>query len=181
MQRLIIAVILLAGMVTLVKLDGIMAGQTDYKTLVLSNESVLRAESVEQAEKVAPRGDSVTNTAYSMPLSGEELDIVCRITMSEARGEPYQGMMAVAQVIRDRSLSWGKTVKEVALAPNQFASLYRGEITDECIMAVNAVFEEGESILEYPTTHFHADYVNPYWAKEKVNRGTISRHKFYGE
>jgi spore germination cell wall hydrolase CwlJ-like protein len=114
-------------------------------------------------------------------LTEEERTIVERIVAAESRGESVEGMAAVAQVIRDRSQLWGLTVTEVCLAPGQFAAPYQGEISPEVVQAVWAVFDEGMSILEIPTTHFHADYVSPYWADGKVSRGQISRHLFYGE
>ena len=114
-------------------------------------------------------------------LTSEERDLVERIVASEARGEPIEGMMAVAQCIRDRSQLWGMTGTEVCLAPSQFAAPYQGEINPEVVQAVWAVFDEGVSVLEIPTTHFHADYVSPYWTADKVSRGSIGVHLFYGE
>jgi cell wall hydrolase len=40
---------------------------------------------------------------------------------AEARGEPARGQLAVAHVIRNRSLALGKTIREVLLAPDQFS------------------------------------------------------------
>ena len=114
-------------------------------------------------------------------LTSEERDLVERIVASEARGEPVEGMAAVAQVIRDRSQLWGMTVTEVCLAPGQFAAPYQGEISPEVVQAVWEVFDLGMSVLEIPTTHFHADYVSPYWTADKVSRGSIGSHQFYGE
>ncbi len=166
-----------------IRLDFVLKCQADTLNQImdLRQEVDEVKESIDKTGKVATIDDLGANTTYSIGLTDEELDIVCRVVMGEARGEPYEGKMAVAQVVRDRATSWGKPVTEIVAAPNQFAEPFKGEITDECQIAVMEVFENGESILEYPTTHFHADYVNPYWAKEKVNRGTISRHKFYGE
>lgn len=115
------------------------------------------------------------------PLTREERDLVERIVAAEARGEPIEGIMAVAQVIRDRATEWGMSVKDVCLAPGQFAKPYQGEISAEVVQAVWAVFDEGMSVLEIPTTHFHADYVSPYWTADKVSRGQIGCHRFYGE
>ena len=115
------------------------------------------------------------------PLTREERDLVERIVAAEARGEPIEGIMAVAQCIRDRSQLWGMTVTEVCLAPGQFAAPYQGKISPEVVQAVWAVFDLGISIFKIPTTHFHADYVSPYWAADKVSRGSIGAHLFYGE
>lgn len=112
-------------------------------------------------------------------LTEDERDLVERIVAAEARGESIEGMAAVAQVIRDRSTAWDMTVTDVCYAPGQFAAPYSGEISPEIVQAVYAVFDGGVDVLEVPVTHFHADYVDPYWTSSKVNRGSIGRHTFY--
>ncbi len=113
------------------------------------------------------------------PLTPAERDLVERIVAAEARGEPIDGMAAVAQAIRDRAVTWGMTITEVCLYPGQLSYPYQGEISQEVIQAVWAIFDEGMSVLEVPTTHFHLEDVEPYWTSDKVSRGKIGRHKFW--
>lgn len=174
-----ITAILLIGIVTLNRLDTIMYQQAHIiKT---------QADAMDQLMWIRQDIDELKNTeaeiadSSKVMLTSEERDLVERIVASEARGEPIEGMMAVAQVIRDRSQLWGMTVTEVCLAPGQFAAPYQGEISPEVVQAVWAVFDLGMSVLEIPTTHFHADYVSPYWTADKVSRGSIGSHLFYGE
>ncbi len=180
---LAVTLIILIGLATINRLDTIMTEQasTTYQIIVIQQDIEEVKESIDSMDKVAVSGLYGSETIYRMPLTDAELDIVCRVVMSEAMGEPYEGMLAVAQVIRDRAISWGLTVTEVVTAPSQFAPPYKGEISDEVIMAVDAVFIEGVSLMEFPTTHFHADYVSPYWTADKVSRGSIGAHLFYGE
>lgn len=113
-------------------------------------------------------------------LTDDERDLVERIVMSEAQGDGIEGMMAVAQVIRDRSYTWNQPITQVCLAKGQFASPYRGEVPVEAWIAVSKVFDGGQSVLEVPTTHFYADYIAaPDWTENKVNRGKIGTHLFW--
>lgn len=165
-----------------IRLDFVLKCQADTLNQIvdLRHEVDEVKDSIQESKKVATIDDFASNTTYSMALTDAELHMVCQVVMSEAMGEPYEGQQAVAQVIRDRAILWGKSVTEIVTAPNQFAKPRQGEISDSVIMAVQSVFD-GESVMQFPTTHFHADYVSPYWASKKVSRGTISRHLFYGE
>ena len=178
---LAVTLIILIGFATINRLDTIMTEQDNlhYQIIVIQQNIEEVKESIDSMDKVAVSGLYGSETIYHMPLTDAELDIVCRVVMSEAMGEPYEGMLAVAQVVRDRAISWGLTVTEVVTAPSQFAPPYKGEISDEVIMAVDAVFIEGVSLMEFPTTHFHADYVSPYWTADKVSRGTVGAHRFW--
>ncbi len=172
-----ITAILLIGIVTLNRLDTIMYQQRiQDKTLTDAMDQLMWIRQDIDALQEPEIDDS-----SKVMLTSEERDLVERIVASEARGEPIEGIMAVAQVIRDRATEWGMSVKDVCLAPGQFAKPYQGEISPEVVQAVWAVFDEGMSVLEIPTTHFHADYVSPYWTADKVSRGSIGAHIFYGE
>ncbi len=113
-------------------------------------------------------------------LTEDERDLVQRVVEAEARGEGIEGMMAVAQVIRDRSYTWDQSITEVCLAKGQFAKPYQDELGIESWIAVSKVFDGGQSVLEVPTTHFYADYIEPpSWIEGKANRGKIGRHEFW--
>ena len=173
-----ITAILLIGIHTINQLDEVMTQQRIHdKTM---------ADCMDQLMWIRQDIDELKNTEAEIAdlsdfnLTEEERTLVERIVASESRGESVEGQMAVAQVIRDRSQLWGLTVTEVCLAPGQFAPPYKGEISPEIVQAVWAVFDEEMSVLEVPTTHFHADWIaNPYWTEGKINRGQIGCHRFY--
>lgn len=174
-----ITAILLIGIHTINQLDDIMTQQR------IQDKAL--TDAMDQLMWIRQDIDELKNTEAEIAdlselnLTEDERTLVERIVASEARGEPIEGIMAVAQCIRDRSQLWGMTVTEVCLAPGQFAAPYQGEISPEVVQAVWAVFDLGMSVLEIPTTHFHADYVSPYWTADKVSRGSIGAHLFYGE
>ena len=172
-----ITAILLIGTHAINQLDEIMTQQRIHdKTMLDCMDQLMYVR-----QDIDTLQEPEIDNSSEVMLTSEERDLVERIVASEARGEPIEGMMAVAQVIRDRSQLWEMTVTEVCLAPSQFAAPYQGKISPEVVQAVWAVFDEGMSILEIPTTHFHADYVSPYWTVDKVSRGSIGAHLFYGE
>lgn len=112
-------------------------------------------------------------------ISSEERDLIERVVAAEARGEPYKGIVAVAQVIKDRGDLWDMSYRDVVLAKGQFAPPYKGEISDDVKEAVQRVFCESLRATKEPITHFHSKTVHPYWADEKELILEIGDHKFY--
>lgn len=129
----------------------------------------------EEAAAYLEKGDHV------YPLTDEERDLVERVVAAEARGESLEGMMGVAQTIRDRCITRKQSPKEVCLAPYQYAAPYQGEISDMVKDAVLFTFDIGDSALEYPTTHFYGQELiaPPDWTYSKTCRGTIGGATFY--
>lgn len=65
-----------------------------------------------------------TSPYASLNLNEEDIILAAQVVWAEARGEEYRGQVAVAEVIFNRVLHPsipGDTVREVVLAPNQFA------------------------------------------------------------
>jgi N-acetylmuramoyl-L-alanine amidase len=126
-------------------------------------------------------------------LSDDDLAILC--IFAEARGEPYEGQVAVANVIRHRTakkyFSDG-TVTSTVTWPHQFSWMntqdkQRCRVLSACwnepgIKSAEAAWHESARTDEVPEAlMYHADYVDPWWAKaegiELVKR--IGRHLFY--
>jgi len=126
-----------------------------------------------------------------------EYDFMARTLWGEARGEPYAGKLAVAWVIRNRARN--KHRKETTLAgvctePSQFscwnfddpnrAKMEAIDYSDphfcECL---RAALEVMHAPMEADPTHgaeyYHANWVDPYWARGKTATATIGGHKFY--
>lgn len=113
----------------------------------------------------------------------------------EAGYESTEGQQAVAEVIlnRVRNPSFPKTVCDVVFAGStrrtgcQFSftcdgSLYR-RLPGRVMLAARTVAEDalgGRIPSRVPgATHYHADYVNPYWAPTLVRVAKIGAHIFY--
>ena len=59
----------------------------------------------------------------------EDINLMTAIVAAEARGECFDGMVAVANVIINRLKDgrWGNTIADVVFSPNQFARPFRYE------------------------------------------------------
>ena len=136
---------------------------------------------VPDSEKLIVTAETVREEAEVLPqyeITPEERELIERVVAAEARGESYAGQKAVAEVIYNRCTLWNKSATEILLAKSQFAKPYSGEIPESAKNAVADVFDNGHLMLD-GATHFHADYVQPYWAEKKVFVVQIGVHKFY--
>ena len=89
--------------------------------------------------------------------------------ITEAKNQPIDGQMLVAQTVYDRLQQqvWGKTITEVLTRPNQFAAPYAGDISKypAASYAAYAVFVMHERISE--------DTVLVFFNPETANRGAV--------
>lgn len=172
------ALLLVLGTVAVIHIGKI----SDLKTADLSEENIRSEQIFDFAEKVAVRGEKVpsrtSDKAVSTLLPDEERALIEKVVAAEARGESLEGMVAVAQTIKDRGDLWGMSYTEVVTAPCQFAAPYEGEISPEVAEAVSLVFDYGCRAYEEPVTHFFSGAA-PYWVADKVCRGQIGGHQFW--
>ena len=144
-------------------------------------------------------GSSVA-TSHDTPSAGRVISddtfgILC--IFAEARGEPYEGQVAVGNVIRNRCarrfFSDGSVVDTVT-KPHQFSWMNTGDAQRTRVLravrsdpawtlASRAWFESERSRPVDDAVLYHADYVTPYWAKAAgvTLVRQIGRHLFYRE
>lgn len=109
----------------------------------------------------------------------------------EARGEPLDGQLAVAQVVLNRAASgrFPTSVCQVVTQPAQFSFVRGGKIpaadrTSECWHRALAIAdiarkrmlagEIGADVLWY-----HATYVSPSWDRQRTRTAQIGSHIFF--
>jgi len=131
-----------------------------------------------------------------------EIDVLARTLWGEARGEGNIGLEAVANVVLNRvkvaeankgKYWWGSNIIQVCQKPYQFSCWNRSDPSFQKLQKVD------ETDLYFATclriarravvgvlddhtkeaTHYHADYVSPYWAKGETPTVIIGRHIFY--
>jgi N-acetylmuramoyl-L-alanine amidase len=131
-----------------------------------------------------------------------EIDTLARTLWGEARGEGTDGMQAVAHVILNRvavaqrhgKYWWGNNIIQVCQKPYQFSCWNRSDPNFKKLLAVDeqdlhfatalrlarrAVIDAlGEDITN-AATHYHADSITPYWAKNEAISARIGKHIFY--
>jgi len=130
---------------------------------------------------------------YGRVIPDDVWGILC--IFAESRGEPYEGQVAVGNVIRNRTrrkFSSDGTVVGTVTSPHQFSWMNTSDAQRTRVLralwedpawkqASKAWFESEQRQLVGDAVLYHADYVAPYWAKahgiELVVR--IGRHLFY--
>lgn len=122
-----------------------------------------------------------------------DLDILSRTIFGEASNQSFQGKLAVAYVVMNRSKERQQTPAEVCLAPKQFscwnvgdpnvARIKRATVENavfcQCIVAARAAIEETTPDPTNGANHYYADYINaPSWAKSMKVMTQIGAHIF---
>jgi N-acetylmuramoyl-L-alanine amidase len=118
--------------------------------------------------------EKVTAPAYV--YSEQEKAYIARVVYAEARGETFEGKVAVAAVVLNRfeSGQFGSTVKRVVFARNQFAVSRR--YNDECMIAVMAAIDQRDAFPD-DMYYFQASKRKHWRSFEYYTR--IGNHSFY--
>lgn len=148
------------------------------KDINISEEYVSTEDEIKDEDKSTTK-DELTNEDKSKiedELTNEELEIVSGILVAES-GHDFEGMMAVAETIKNRSELWNKSIKEICLAPYQFAKAK--EPTEDSIAATKIIFNEERKIFKEKVLFFHADWANPYWSNEFNKVKNVGGNIFY--
>lgn len=130
-----------------------------------------------------------------------EIDVLARTIFGEARGESMAGMEAVACVVLNRARIseakgrywWGNGIIGVCQKPYQFSCWNRNDPSYQRLINVRednihfatclriarrAVIGALKDVTK-GATHYHADYVDPYWARGEEPVTIIGKHLFY--
>ena len=136
---------------------------------------------------------SLIELVGDMPIGSDltpDLKCLAQAVYFESRGEPIEGQLAVAEVVINRSKSgiYPDNYCDVITQPAQFSFVHRGHIptADETSVA----WQRAEAIAEIAqqnlwqskaadALYFHATYVRPSWAHQKVELAQIDTHIFY--
>ncbi len=132
------------------------------------------------------------NNRFVKAIQSEEIEWLARNIYHEARGESWDGMLAVGVVTLNRvnSPKYPDTIEEVVKEYKQFSWFWDGmsDRVRDRVAWKKAKAAAAEVMLnpDLPlakelerVTHYHADYVSPYWAGVKTEVATIGRHVFY--
>ena len=166
--------------------------QTHVVSMILHSPSDMKKE--KKKPSVVP--DLYKNQEHKMEAEAieesSELYCMAQNIYFEARNQSRAGMGAVARVVMNRvkNKGWPNSVCEVVRQRMQFSWYWDGvhdqpnkkskawkmavEVASE-VMYGNVVKDNLDEAF-----HYHADYVNPKWAKKKVMIAKIDDHIFYG-
>lgn len=70
-------------------------------------------------------------------INQENRDLIARVVMSEANGEPMVGKVAVVATIFNRARIYEMSISEVIYSPNQYSTANNGKPTQECYDAID--------------------------------------------
>lgn len=115
-------------------------------------------------------------------LALSEQQCLSEVIWREARGEPFLGKVAVAQVVlnRTKDARFPKTICKVVFQPGQFTwtSWYRKPLADtDSKMIARMVINGTYTISNFPAIYFVHKKMRPTWRVTKVR--TIGAHCFY--
>jgi spore germination cell wall hydrolase CwlJ-like protein len=151
-----------------------------------------RASVHEAAAAPAPRralAELIIDQAAAAPANPEQHCLASAIYF-EARGEPIDGQLAVAEVVLNRSRSgrYPTTICAVVRQPAQFSFVRRGVIPradPNCehwrrAIAIARIAESRATrLLPENVLWYHANYVSPSWGRRLDRNRRIGAHIFY--
>lgn len=105
---------------------------------------------------------------------------VASVVTSEATGEPFAGMVAVAQCILQAAEDEGIRPPEVFTAYKY--TKHRPEPSEEALEAVQAVFDFGHVATDEPIKYFYNPAIaRSEWHESQEHVLTINNHRFFKE
>ncbi len=140
----------------------------EYVTLICNQDTAMTLAEIAAAERAAKIEKAHVKSVpvtYRDPitLTEEDLEVFALVVAAEAFWEPYEGKLAVANVILNRLIGgrYGDTVYDVVTAPGQFAGYksidkFRSYNLTDCYKACNEALSGKNNIGDY--LFFHADY-----------------------
>lgn len=135
-----------------------------------------------------------------------DLEVLTLTLIGEARGEPIEGKVAVACVIRNRATAWKKSISEICLQPKQFSCwneddpnrllldelaqrfIYGNKleipsyIECQCVargVIRNEILDNTHGALNYLTSDLFASDHRPQWAQHVSFAITKGRQTFF--
>lgn len=150
---------------------------------------VKRATGKKQAAPAETRLDESWLEAQPLPARSQEWECLATALYFEARGEPIEGQVAVAEVILNRvdRPNYPRSICGVVNQGGQFSYTFDGQPDT---IHEKAAFQRAGKIaaamlagaprgLTQGATHFHTRAVRPGWAQRFPRTAAIGEHLFY--
>jgi len=140
-----------------------------------------------------PNADIPNSHYNTRSYTAEEHACLAQNIYWEARNESLKGQIAVALVTmeRVRDARYPGNVCSVVYDNKQFSWYWDGlpdrpknkKKFEEIALIASAVLDSDTSMYDftYGATHYHADYVEPYWSQYMVRKTKVDTHIFYYE
>lgn len=159
--------------------------KTEAAAPVISESQAAEPETVNPA--LAVEEPAAAPAAPSVSISAEEKDLFARLVEAEAKGESYEGKVAVATVVLNRvdSTEFPNTVTEVINEvvgdAYAFSPVQNGEInkpaSDEAIQAVEEALTRQDRLNDC-IYFYNPDIATDSWIRTRETVKTIGNHVF---
>ena len=159
--------------------DGIATDISPDQIPAINFPSHPRAQSASLASLVARHA--------ATSLGDRDADCLAKAVYFEAKGEPLDGQLAVAEVIMNRAKSgrFARTLCGVVMQPSQFSFVRGGGFP---AVANQAMWRQAVGVAQVAmgglwessvqdALYFHAARVSPAWGKQRV--AAVGNHVFY--
>ena len=188
----VVPIAYVVGTVSMQRQINAFEAQVEYMTELVVNE--IRQDALADVVEELPVDTSSSEEQEEqealqpiIPVAEGEEELLVRLVIAESGSQPYEGQVAVAQVVCDRYVAgYGDSITDVIYAENQFATPYSKDISVYPLAseAVHAVLYEGERAFIETTLFFcNPSRSSPSaleWMRTKPYIGTIADHEFYG-
>ena len=163
---------------------------SDYDHYVSNTENFLENETLTTTSSKITSKDEVVqvfnHSNKKLYLTNNDIELMAKVVFAESKGESYEGKVAVASVILNRTISpsFPPTIEKVVKQKNAFSCVINGQIkgspNEDCYKAVM------EAIRGQDPTNHALYFYNPKlstcnWMKniDKKNIKTIGKHVFF--
>ena len=154
-----------------------------------SNE-VLAARNIANYENTYINSEEVVEVFNSgqqkLFITQSDIDLMAKLVYAESRGEPFEGKVAVASVVLNRTLSqsFPNTIKDVIFQPKAFSCVKNNQIiANPDQSCYNAVFEaiKGKDPTNNALYFYNPALATCSWMKSTEKRDTksIGHHVFF--
>lgn len=165
-------------------IDGIFGTQTLNAVKYFQRKNGLTVDGIAGTNTLKAMGImNSTTSSSSSSNSSSDLNLLARVIYGEARGEPYEGQVAIAAVVLNRvkSSSFPNTISGVIYQSGAFTAVSDGQIN----LTPNATAKKAaqDALNGWDPTYGSIYYFNPdtatnewIWSRPYVT--TIGKHRF---
>ncbi len=149
----------------------------------VEEKKVPSVEAVEEKEKAEVKAVAEEKVEMEVAVTGEEYDLLARAVYSEARGEPFQGQVAIAAVILNRveHENFPDTINDVIFQPSAFTAVQDGQFWLTPDSTAYAAAEEalaGNDPSGGAVFYYNPATASNWWIRSRQIITAIGKHVF---
>lgn len=165
------------------KVDGIFGSQTLSAVKKFQSKNGLKVDGIVGSQTLSALGISSSSNSKPSSNNNSNLYLISQVIYGEARGEPYEGQVAVGAVLLNRvsDSRFPNTVAGVVYQPGAFTCVSDGQIN----LTPNSTAQKAaqDAVNGWDPTHGCVYYFNPNtatssWIWSRPQTITIGKHIF---